>query len=266
MRHADGFENNSNPVIFKFPFLVCNRQPHLSGLARLQSMVRHFAIHQDDYTVLLNSKQETCISLGISPTLASKTQDTMNDFHLLPLTNVMKIRRGVVESIVNEIKLSKGNAEIYLQFGSWMKSTSKDVFLEGIFGSTEYKEMLRLSKPINVHNMIIRTINYRKDERALLWHRALSSENCKIDHDIIDQDLYVSLKLSSNDSGREDCMLLPLLYLAAQPEIESISSKPSIGLYNIEAQWIVQSGIDGYRPWFDVGLTGNDQGMSSIRS
>lgn len=55
------------------------------------------------------------------------------------------------------------------------------------------------------------------------------------------------------------CFLTLLLAIAALPTVCSLEVRREVKTLNMEAQWIIQSGIENEVPFFDMGLDGEGQ-------
>ena len=71
------------------------------------------------------------------------------------------------------------------------------------------------------------------------------------------QDLEVESSASNSH-----CVISLVIGLSLHPQVRNIEIEWPVSLDDHQSQWISQSGIDGYRPLFDLGLTGKDQIIS----
>ena len=90
-------------------------------------------------------------------------------------------------------------------------------------------------------------------EEYLLFRPAQESEYVYITG--IDQ-AFSSLK---NDEMFHTCIVSMVAYLSTRAEVCSLSPIRKSGLKNTEAQWIVQSGTNDARPFWDAGIKGSGQ-------
>jgi hypothetical protein len=71
----------------------------------------------------------------------------------------------------------------------------------------------------------------------------------------------VTLTFNTTNSTSVDrlCALATLAALMASPDVCTIETRPPLETRNTNAQWLIQTGIEEQRPWFDVGLMGENQ-------
>ena len=73
------------------------------------------------------------------------------------------------------------------------------------------------------------------------------------------QSYQVSYEFGSDDHESKVCYDYFIVGLATQKEVCSVEKQDKIRLLNEHAQWILQSGIEEQRPFFDKGLSGTGQ-------
>ena len=122
-------------------------------------------------------------------------------------------------------------------------------------------------QPRGLRKRIIETPRHMKKwKQALIMHHQQQCQNV-FDVMFLEHSGTTSIELNMpHDFGDEQnsevlaaCMLALAAGLSMQPEICSLEKVIPSHTHNDMAQWILQSGETGYRPFFDVGLNGEGQ-------
>lgn len=71
----------------------------------------------------------------------------------------------------------------------------------------------------------------------------------------------ITLTFNNTDAETLDgiCALAVLAALAVHPAVCTVETRKPVQTFNKNAQWLVQTGIDSQRPWFDAGIMGKGQ-------
>ena len=75
---------------------------------------------------------------------------------------------------------------------------------------------------------------------------------------------YMTVTLNETNIGEDPsvnrlCMMATVAGLATMPEVCAVDTEPTYETSNVNSQWIIQSGAQDERPFFDVGLDGSGQ-------
>ena len=246
------------------PFVICNSNPHGKGLTRIEEIRKVAEVER--LSILLNNDERTCVTLEINPRKAEELEiDDYNYLSIIPYTGGMKIRRGVMECLLNEGTSYSCGRDSVIEL---------DVELfDGRVNDDEIEKHMshRVKNKIHSHHNRKLSLNrfdlaYRKgnnlDPRSLMWQHVSEAENiCDlsgIDFNRSDDSSIMEYFLPSNKL-EQHCALSFLVALSQEGSVQSISVRQPIELFNTEAQWIVQSGIKNERPWFDSDLSGKNQ-------
>jgi len=77
----------------------------------------------------------------------------------------------------------------------------------------------------------------------------------------LEDKLYSNTTLSEEERGYvlslvKICSQILVLSLSVIPEICTLQTRPRLEVKNHNAQWLIQTGVQGVTPWYDVGLNG----------
>merc|ERR1719343_77588 len=89
-----------------------------------------------------------------------------------------------------------------------------------------------------------------------------------IDFRTLEQTLHTKLYSNTTLSEEEQTYILSLVKTCSQilvlslsviPEVCSIQTRPRMEIKNHNAQWLIQTGVQGVTPWYDLGLNGTGE-------
>ena len=282
----------------KYPFLFCSDAANSTGYERRLEIEQLFQSSPTDpdeeleLNVLYNGDEKTCF-YGRTPSLFTHdvvfSENAPAWFTALPVNPSMKLRQGLVDSVVFEGATS---FEVQICPGSILSETRAgyDIVDLGWNLIDHVKTPLydengsrRLRQHYKADIRIVSGDSFaRHRSRALMWKEAYqeglnSKSGCQdlieqvsivaespdtIVIDLVDNAI-MAKSASMLDEGETPlttaCVLSIVSALAAETDVCSIEPVYEMNLFNDVAQWITQSGVEEERPWFDAGLTGEGQ-------
>ena len=260
------------------PFLICSKEPYLSGHSRIEKIKVLAGIKKA--MPLINNERKTCVATGVLPRDAEILEsDTNNNLFIIPFVGGMKIRSGVYECVngqqINGCGSLDSIIDLSVEVGDWAvtETTSSVNFaneilqqIQNLFSSQNSLRKLSEESPSTIWFDLAYRQDNSTDHRSLTWRNAVHSIPLCDFNEIIQSDTNINMSLLSyslpvNVLGK-DCAMGFLAALSMNPKVASISLDSPIEAYNTEAQWIIQSAKEGERPWFDMGLSGQGQIVS----
>eukprot|EP00588_Corethron_pennatum_P006447 CAMPEP_0194287734 /NCGR_PEP_ID=MMETSP0169-20130528/35380_1 /TAXON_ID=218684 /ORGANISM="Corethron pennatum, Strain L29A3" /LENGTH=648 /DNA_ID=CAMNT_0039034529 /DNA_START=631 /DNA_END=2574 /DNA_ORIENTATION=- len=217
---------------------------------------------------IYNRDEKSCFHLVTSPSMIKGIPES---FIAHPLGPEMKMKYGTVRSILgnnDNIDLSE-IVENFSGFDGLLCPTASATqpFDQPAIKNIWSNLIPHLEEKIELESA--KNLALPKESESHVWSSiigdaATSVPTCDEFFDEIvvvlsDVNSDVKISLGNSELASKKCCLFLLSVLASSPIICSVSLTPEIQSRNLESQWIAQSGISQYRPFFDIGLTGKGQ-------
>jgi len=268
----------------KFPYIVCNTDLNTAtGFERKNEVQEYFDSPTSD---IYNRDDMSCFFVK---SLASLALVAPKSFIVHPLTSSMKVQKGSIEMLVGNMTSNITNILEYTtdQIGlevilcPGVASTDSDgtnvvnLIIDVLKKEPSGKKKRSLSLLEDFFWISPRgtSTGHRilsGHSRSLLWSSVVA-QGIESQHGCVSMLSNLLVTASSSGSGitvtakigdefgSRACQLSLLAGLASSPEVCVVTAIPEVATRNVDAQWIVQSGVQNYRPLFDVGLSGRGQ-------
>ena len=248
----DEGEESMAPSTAKVPFVVCDSTPNLSGYERRSFIEGHFG---DDTThPIYNRNDMSCYSLHADHPTAV---DAPSHLIVHPFSPSMKLPHNAVDNIfvdvVNRAKslqldLCKTHAttkEARLEVSRLMEAGVKEFLGQDIVHEIHS----------HTHERLFRNIldDMTQSERSSCLSAVTEHFSFRAAEDL--DFVYID----GVDKSSPSCAVAITAYLSTKNEVCALSPVSASVLMNQEAQWIVQSGTNNQRPFWNVGIKGNGQ-------
>jgi len=242
----------------KFPFVVCHRGSDMSGFMRhmnLEDVIRT----NTSISVASNTNDQTCFIMNLVASVATEVSKLEKVF-VQPLLPSMKMRVDTINNVRDRVDRHRGYLKTYPEqiFGDELP----DGFVFHMSLCEEFKEE-------GAENLF-QSIQMR-DECSVM------REGIKAELSKSKSNLFVTIPLTKMMSESPEAFTNPfsltgdihstcienfIVEVSSHPRICSIEVVPEMEFLNLEAQWILQSGSQDYRPFTDAGLSGTGQVVS----
>ena len=265
--------NKSKP----FPFILCDDATGTSQERKRQ--VASDAVGIDDpndptidlneyFVTITNKDNITCYFASINGTKAEQ----LNDFIVQPVTIFMKINGGTVSFTAETTNNDELQYAVWFAPGlfdrnwtAWSLNILDDIL-------TVLEPLLELDFVVGAYQQNLTDLNrYLTETDPNLCDDLLRNSTrveSIITNDQTNSSDYVIVTFQQallNESSNplsvagETCFVLWVLALAWAPEVGYIERRLPTNTFNVIEQWIGQSSIEEYRPFFDNDITGLDQ-------
>lgn len=261
------------------PFLVCAAGPQTSGYTREISILEAASDPFADTASLspiYNRVDESCFFIRLRANVAANIDA---NFRVQPLSYPMKLMKDSVKIARDDQPFSNPIFEVGLCPGVYdSENTNGRAFENEAAFKQSVLQYLLPNEETNVapisSDLFWQSVA-QPNEQGIFWintvQTAIRNQLCvgafqKLSFQF---DLSMSTQYTTTSMVIEfpkkvglvdkSCVMHLLLGLALVPETCSINVRPELKTFNVNAQWITQSGTPDHRPFFDVGITGDDQ-------
>jgi hypothetical protein len=263
-------------------YMLCNSSDGMSGYSRqmqIRGIVGDSVVGQE-MPVLYNTHEMSCFlaTLTASEATAVQTQGD-NDTIVAPLTAYMKLRANTVALLEDsELKYKQLNVMLCPRFfaaSSTDMANSSSVMMQSIVNKIESNKQSAARRflwtsdsPKLKHEKYdgIRRLDTAHGQHSLKWKNAMergliAEHGCssmfeKLSIDSISRE---EAMINLGEEPSVECAMSLVAALSSQVEVCSVETVSKAESLNLNAQWIIQSGVSQSRPWFDAGLDGTGQ-------
>lgn len=277
------------------PFLICVTTPNISGYERRQVLLSELQHTKETtqaetipLTPIYNLIDQTCFRTNLSAHRASMISAL--GVQVQPLLYAMKLAKESIEILKEQILHSNDKAviqnpildvewcnQIFPPTNQPNEKTIKNHLLELM----KVDATTGISKAQTQLYWSTLTPDSTMTEEGQYWMDILSSsynERCPKYYDRMQIEFMRPANIPSseptipklysftiafpNNVGVVDqnCLMAALISTALSSNVCSVQTRSALQLYGKQAQWITQSDIPEYRPYFDSGITGGDSG------
>ena len=254
------------------PYIVCSTTEGLSGLEREEEVVDIF--HLDAYvSVLVNQPSSSCFIAGLyidDHHHLSEIDPEMYPY--IKLTPLMKLRSGLTALKNNSTDDSDASGEkvIMLQLCPFMPEPSEEAMesdnLKNFFGLESAEDMNLLEIPY-LNDTFVDALeekfgvlpDFITKIVQIMGSDSAECENVMFDSMIVEMSSAKDIMIRLVDDTPPSCVVKLAMSLAERNELCSIERRQPAGVSNTIGAWIVQSGTNGYTPWYDIGLNGTGE-------
>eukprot|EP00804_Cyclotella_cryptica_P001482 CCRYP_003711-RC/>CCRYP_003711-RC protein AED:0.04 eAED:0.04 QI:416/1/1/1/1/0.8/5/1541/431 len=272
----------------KYPFMLCNLSPNMTGNQRMKMLEESFPSDDslNSTQVMYNGEDVMCELALLQPSEAINVEGDY--FVVQPFLASMKIISGTISSFQEELDtINRGNRTDYVKI-------INGVFCPGI--QVDNINAFHVEWTDNVTNILLSSLfpseiseNYyftsqayygsdlitpgNQTNSSLFWKNVLDTDQKdEVCNDVFSNRLIYSVSSIGNTPWFEinynvtgvtkhdvGCMLTLTLALSTLPSVCAVEIHHTPKPVNTNAQWLMQTGKEGSRPFFDVGLDGEGQ-------
>lgn len=266
-----------------FPFLFCMaNQPEKHGFELKEELQLLVDV---PYKTMINKDDLYCAfgrmtGQNATTVRTSDNTTTLDDWTVQPMLSSMKILRNSIELLDRLIETVQANAtledypsiDVVLCPGVTIPDAKNvEAKTDELLQNVKDALMTSLSWWTGAATI---TSNAVQPPRGSFWEGVIdqSVEKCRdtFDNRLIwgytdplgeDDEAIISLSFNVTGANTVDavCAISVLAALASRPETCSVETRQPANTYNLNAQWLTQTGVDGERPFFDAGILGKDQ-------
>jgi len=247
----------------RMPFVACSYRVDLSGHDRWHKHICPIILPQVsgmDAQFIYNHANKTCVYLFTDPTpllrelrisgqlqhdLEQRTHDCYSkELTVHPLLAKAKLVAGTMRLLTPEISIPAPMLRIMQQNVEPIKLPELAITLCDANNDSETLWMKRFSDGFAKTN-----------QDCQQW----TNNNVYLESFIPHKTKYLFLKYHKNELASENCLQQLLKIVTESNHVCQVEVVSVMHPQNIQAQWLVQSGIEDHRTWFDEGLTGKGQ-------
>lgn len=257
------------------PFMSCCEKKLEKEERCIETIKQHFG---KKIIPLYNHDHKVCVIVSSNASLAIVAPVSLSVTPLIPET---KLLEGTVETIEKTANLVKQINIMLCPAFQHDNATRSAGIIKSLTESLIYENKTKgLHRYLRIHGSesnLERSQSKTKNQkhhRSMLWSRILDQTETD-SHDC--NNFKKSIRVTSTASGSfvilsvnnaenvvsssaaPFCLLSVAASLATKTEVCSISIEPPKTLFNEKVQWILQSGQENKRPWFDHGIDGTGQ-------
>jgi len=246
----------------KVPLVVCH-DGEGDGYGRRLELLSHFTDHDESIAPLYNQADMSCWTLHASHTEATNAPD---GFVIQPFSPPMKLVKGLIDGIKSDVSKNAHSLQLNLCASSERGSSDYRSIVDRIESAVKHElfdsHRNLLTEEIFGFHLHENWMNLDEEDATNKSCEEAFRGNLRIKSSLDFGSVYVenldgAAAMLENNEGR--CFVKLVAYLASLHEVCHVSPIPRQELRNFEAQWIVQSGVDGSRPFYDSGITGQGQ-------
>jgi len=231
---------------YEFPFIICSTNK-MSSIDRIQSISEHFEIPINSMELLMNAATITCVILRSLPSIAKSARFKMI---VTPVSLLMKLQVGTLKWVCENSLQDNNNSDVIKIERSSNKIKKSHIKVYICVGRILSKDHIKQSSD----NVVKSALQF------------LSSKNYECAESLRSSDVFSYRRsnngfivTTSNKIVSQTCLKAIIGAFADDNRVCWVEPWNKVSLLNDRAQWIVQSGTEDYKPWYDLELRGKGQ-------